>query len=496
MTNNNALLDKGVNLYLRVFGRPASTNRKTGRFADLFADINGMAIIATSLYWLHDAIGVSISSPYTNHIIAAFMVFLILQRWLIFKGNALGGLYSFIIGIGAFWVALTMVAQTLAHTQILLLCLGIAFTTIAVGTTQGLMTFLAYSALIWWGSELDLHAGPHMGDYAYTSKQFFVATFLLAMLLAVCAILRQHYIDNTQAALKQRDDARRKLQDLLGQKTGQLKYLVAQTNQSFIKHEQGLNLRTMVSGLSHELCTPIGNAVLMASNISAWGSELEMESGKTSPRLRQIGQQMMEGAEIISRNLQKANELVAEFTQVGMDHVSNTRVKINLAECIRQSLFVLKPTIVKSRVAVKLHLDEDIQIDTFPFAIEQIVTNLVKNAMMHGLENKPNGVVTITTNIDPQLSLVAIQVEDNGIGIPKEVIGRIFEPFFTTKRGRGGSGMGLVNVRHLATTILSGEVHVESDTTGSIFTVIIPLVAPYVDQPPQFSSLSIPGELQ
>lgn len=496
MKSEQSLLSMVSNVYLRVFGRPVFADKKAGRLSDVFADINGLSIIATSLYWLQDTLGFSISSPRTNLLIAAFLFFQIVQRWLIFKGYAVAGMHSYTVALWLFWIALTMESQTLADTQILLLCLGIASTTIAVGSTQGLVIFLAYSALMWWGSDLDFHGGPHKGNYGYILKQFFVAEFLLAMLLAICAILRQHYIEKTEAALKQRDEARRKLQVILFQKTDQLKDVLTQTNQAFIKHEQILNLGTMVSGLSHELGTPIGNAVLMASNISAWGAELERETGQTSPKVRQIGQQMMEGAEIISRNLGKANDLVAAFAQIGMDHVGNTRVKINLAECIRQSMFVLKPTIAKSGLTVKLHLDEDIQIDTFPFAIEQIVTNLVKNAIMHGFKNRPAGVVTISTRLDPHLPQVDIQVKDNGAGISNEIIDRIFEPFFTTKRGRGGTGMGLAIVNHLATTILSGSVRVESDTCGSTFSVTIPLFAPDDDNTPHFWSLSIPGELR
>jgi signal transduction histidine kinase len=74
---------------------------------------------------------------------------------------------------------------------------------------------------------------------------------------------------------------------------------------------------------------------------------------------------------------------------------------------------------------------------------------------------------------------VQIHFKDNGIGIKEENLKRIFDPFFTTKMGQGGSGLGLSISYNIVTSILDGQILVQSvPGTGSTFTLELPLVAP------------------
>lgn len=72
---------------------------------------------------------------------------------------------------------------------------------------------------------------------------------------------------------------------------------------------------------------------------------------------------------------------------------------------------------------------------------------------------------------------VRLSFRDNGGGIKPEFIKRIFEPFFTTKLGQGGSGLGLSISYNIVTSILHGQISVQSTPdAGTCFTLLLPLV--------------------
>jgi len=106
------------------------------------------------------------------------------------------------------------------------------------------------------------------------------------------------------------------------------------------------------------------------------------------------------------------------------------------------------------------------------FKIEQVVTNLVDNAIRY----TEKGYVKI--KVEQDKFETKIIVEDTGIGIPKEYHERIFERFFVVDKARskktGGTGLGLAIVKHIV-NLHRGKIFVESSpNSGSKFIVILP----------------------
>jgi two-component system phosphate regulon sensor histidine kinase PhoR len=103
----------------------------------------------------------------------------------------------------------------------------------------------------------------------------------------------------------------------------------------------------------------------------------------------------------------------------------------------------------------------------------QVFSNLVDNAIKYTPEH---GTITITAT--PQLSMMAVIIEDNGIGIPPRDLPRIFERFYRVDKARsrelGGTGLGLAIVKHLVEAH-GGRVSAESSGKGSRFIVRLPI---------------------
>ena len=99
------------------------------------------------------------------------------------------------------------------------------------------------------------------------------------------------------------------------------------------------------------------------------------------------------------------------------------------------------------------------------------MTNLVMNALNHAFDNKRGGLITIRAE---RLGNDRIRIffQDNGKGMPLELLACIFDPFFTTKRGAGGTGLGMHIVYNLVTQQLGGSIVAHSVVgEGTTFTL-------------------------
>ncbi len=123
-------------------------------------------------------------------------------------------------------------------------------------------------------------------------------------------------------------------------------------------------------------------------------------------------------------------------------------------------------------VEIRLNLDPEAgDVESSPTEIQQIILNLLNNAI-DAIE-KDNGLVQLRSTRED--NFVRIDVEDNGQGIPEDILPNIFEPFFTTKAAGKGTGLGLSICRDILSK-MGGSIAVESVLgQGSVFHVRLPL---------------------
>ncbi len=252
------------------------------------------------------------------------------------------------------------------------------------------------------------------------------------------------------------------------------------TQDDLIHAEKLASLGSMVAGISHELNTPIGNAVTVASSLSDRAKNLQEAFEQNTLKRSELVNGLVavhEMAQLIERSANRAAALVSSFKQVAIDQVSERRRTFDLREVIEENLTTLrvgikhKPWIIDNQVAA------GITCDSFPGPLGQIFTNLIQNAILHGFADREQGRIEISA--DTASGLLELTVADDGVGMDTATAVRIFEPFFTTRLGKGGSGLGLAICHRIATTILAGELRVISASgTGTRFTLRIPLRTP------------------
>lgn len=251
--------------------------------------------------------------------------------------------------------------------------------------------------------------------------------------------------------------------------------------EELVQSDKLASLGAVVAGVAHELNTPIGNSVLLASTMvqDLRALETEFQSGSLRKSvLEDFIADALRASSLLEQSLARARDMVASFKQVAIDQSSERRRQFLLHELVHDVSETLRPGMRNPAWKLETVLQTGIEMDSFPGPLGQVISNLVQNACMHGLREDESGSVRITAQIvDP--ATVQIEVIDDGVGMTPDVMGRIFDPFFTTRLGQGGSGLGLSIVYRLVTTILGGRITVSSEPgQGSSFTVVLPRIAP------------------
>jgi signal transduction histidine kinase len=255
------------------------------------------------------------------------------------------------------------------------------------------------------------------------------------------------------------------------------------TQDSLIQSEKMAGLGAMVAGVSHELNTPIGNALSVASSLNerTRGFIQETEQGLRKSSLISYRDYMTNAADLIERNLRRASDLITSFKHVAVDQTSSQCRKFNLKQTVHEILTTLAPSYKHTNHSIEDAIPTDLNLLGYPGPLGQVITNLVNNAMIHAFENCPQGNIHIQAQIFND-DYIKLTVTDNGKGISPENLSKVFDPFFTTKLGQGGSGLGLNIVHNMVTGLMQGKIEVSSELNqGTCFAITLPLMVKEIE---------------
>ena len=247
-----------------------------------------------------------------------------------------------------------------------------------------------------------------------------------------------------------------------------------------VQSEKLAALGSLVAGIAHELNTPIGNVLAVASTLT---EEVErfcqrLLSGQARRSDVETGTaRMREASTLIERNASKAAKLIRDFKGVAVDQSSTRRRQFVLQHIFSEVMSTTSPLFKNSDHQITMDVPDSITLDSYPGPLEQVMTNFLTNSLHHGFEGVAQGQIYIQAEV--QGESVQIIYADNGCGIADTNLQHVFEPFYTTKLGRGGSGLGLYIVYNLVHNVLGGSISVHSARgAGTRFVLQLPLRAP------------------
>lgn len=259
-----------------------------------------------------------------------------------------------------------------------------------------------------------------------------------------------------------------------------LEYLVEQQRQELemamaelLNKEKLASLGSLVSGISHEINTPLGVAVSATSLLeqnTEKATEHMITGNMTKEELITYMDNVVETSTILSKNLNRASDLIKSFKKIAVNQSVERKTSFNINDYIHSLLLSLKHEYKKKDHIFEVICEPDLVIHSYSGTISQILTNLIMNSIIHGFKDITGGHVTI--QVIDHSDYLTLLYRDNGRGMDEEISKRIFEPFFTTNRNQGGSGLGLNIVYNLVTGHLNGNISCESSVNvGTTFII-------------------------
>lgn len=190
---------------------------------------------------------------------------------------------------------------------------------------------------------------------------------------------------------------------------------------------------TMAAGLAHEIKNPLGG-------IKGAAQLLQMELGE--------GNELQEYTQLMIRETERVNRIIEELLDLSRPRKTRSN-KVNISQVLDEIVMLQRQAVAQRAINFKLRLDPSIpDINGDRDLLIRLFLNLIKNA---GEASPDAGEITIESRIDAEYHvsipgarptpMVRITINDNGPGIPQEMLEKIFTPFYTTKVG--GSGLGL-----------------------------------------------------
>ena len=154
----------------------------------------------------------------------------------------------------------------------------------------------------------------------------------------------------------------------------------------------------LVAGISHEINTPVGVGVTAASHLKERADaliELFRSGGMKKSDFEGFLEIASQSTEIISTNLDRAADLIRSFKQVAVDQSSEEMRRFGLREYLDEVLLSLRPQLKKTAHTVTIKGDKTIELESYPGALSQIVTNLVMNSLTHAFDQGDVGNILI-----------------------------------------------------------------------------------------------------
>ncbi len=174
---------------------------------------------------------------------------------------------------------------------------------------------------------------------------------------------------------------------------------------------------------------------------------------------------------LINQNLEKTAHLVKSFKQIAVDQTSEEKREFNFKNYIEEVLFSINNIIRQTNLKIETICDDSINVNSYPGAISQILTNLIINSIRHGFDKNEKGNIAI--EVHKNFDEICFVYKDDGKGIPSLHLEKIFDPFFTTNREKGGTGLGLNIIYNIITNTLGGRITCNSTKGEGVEFVII-----------------------
>ena len=238
-----------------------------------------------------------------------------------------------------------------------------------------------------------------------------------------------------------------------------------ETQDSLIEAEKLASLGRMVAGIAHELNSPVGMSLTVATTLQHKARRFAAEAANGDLRRSSLNaflDAVQDATAQLVDNLARSSERIQSFKQVALAHSQSNRRSFDASALTERVVSHLAPDLEQHTITLSFHCEPGLVMDSYPGPFSQVLTHLVVNAMTHAFPEGLDGAIDIKmTSSGPDH--VELLVADNGCGMAPEIKRLAFDPFFTTRRHHGATELGLHIVYNIVAERLGGRLRLESE---------------------------------
>ena len=323
--------------------------------------------------------------------------------------------------------------------------------------------------------ELKLHVTLPWWESYFAILCYFIA------LIAGGWVLISTKIRAKEKELIAAEKLRKELETKVNDRTEHLNQAVKDLNANkefMVQAEKMLSMGRLVTGVAHEINTPLGVGITASSalhdNVARLQNKMEDNSLARQDFIDMLDN-MFNLSTLLGQSLKNAAQLINQFKKLSIEEVSEENQACSIIDSIERVKKSVSQEFSSKEIQWQIKCDKNLIINSSPYAIYTILENLTTNCVKHGYPTGQLCEINIAINHYVEDSQLKIEVSDNGVGISEDRQLKIFDPFYTSAREKNCTGLGLHIVYNEVTHRLRGKIACRSQTSqGSQFTIEFP----------------------
>lgn len=244
---------------------------------------------------------------------------------------------------------------------------------------------------------------------------------------------------------------------------------VQEANHRLMEAEKIASLGYLVSGVAHEINTPVGNCITLTSYIQREVAESLPVTDDTCDEDSEIKAALVEidgASRHILKNLNDAQQILSAFKELAVTRTTGVPETILVHSQIQTIFDSLARRSDAKHIGLELACDKGLTLTGNEQQFDQIFYHLMNNSLIHGFDTEGEGTIWIKVIGVP--NGIQISYRDNGKGIKGEILKNLYVPFFSTRFGAGHKGLGMITVYNIVRGPFRGSIHMESPETGGV----------------------------
>jgi len=230
-------------------------------------------------------------------------------------------------------------------------------------------------------------------------------------------------------------------------------------DQQMLQQSKLAQMGEMIAMIAHQWRQPLNAISLTSGNL-----QLKLMMGDIDKEY------FAKEIELIDGYSQHLSKTIDDFR--GFFREDKIKANASLENIVNETLSIIQISAETKNIKIITEFDCDVEIETYPNEVKQVVLNIIKNAEDILLEmNIENPTITIRTLCDTESGTKQIIIKDNAGGIPEDIIDKIFDPYFSTKLEKDGTGLGLYMSKNIIEEHCGGKLSVTNDELGAVFVI-------------------------